>query len=68
MPAPPSHRARLWYLLLLVPVVATLWVPWFNRHEPSLGGMPFFYWYLIAWVPLSALLSGIVYWRTRRLH
>lgn len=68
MPAPPSPRARLWYLLLLVPVAATLWVPWFNRSGPSLAGIPFFYWYLIAWVPLSALCAAWVYLRTRHLH
>jgi len=31
-----------------------------------LFGFPFFYWYQFAWVPLSAVLTGIVYLVTRR--
>ena len=67
-PRHPTHPTRAWYLLLLLPLIGTLWVPWYNRATPTLLGLPFFIVYLLAWVPLSALLSGIVYWRTRRLH
>ena len=35
-------------LLLLIPFVATLAVPLYNRSEPALWGFPFFYWYLFA--------------------
>jgi hypothetical protein len=24
--------------------------------------MPFFYWYQLLWVPISAALSGVAYW------
>jgi hypothetical protein len=44
-------------LLLLVPYVALLWVPLYNRHDPVLFGFPFFYWYQFAWVPVTALLT-----------
>jgi hypothetical protein len=53
-------------LLLLVPFVALLWVPIFNRELPPLFGLPFFYWYQIAWVPLTTLLMWIVYRRDVR--
>ena len=33
------------YLWIVVPFVALLWVPIFNRVEPTLFGIPFFYWY-----------------------
>ena len=33
------------YLLLIVPFIALLWVPFYNRIEPQLFGIPFFYWY-----------------------
>jgi Protein of unknown function (DUF3311) len=49
------------YVLLLVPYVALLWVPFYNRVDPTLFGFPFFYWYQLAWVPLSALLTYLVY-------
>ena len=55
------RRWRRIYLLLLVPVVATLWVPIYNRAEPSFAGIPFFYWYQLVWVPLAALILFIVY-------
>ena len=58
---------RWWRLFLLVPVIATLWVPWFAHARPVLLGVPFFYWYLMAWVPLSALCSAVVYLKTRDL-
>lgn len=63
-----SVRTRRWWrLLLVVPVIATLWVPWFAHTRPVLIGLPFFYWYLMAWVPLSALCSAVVYLKTRDL-
>ncbi len=43
---------RLVHLLLIVPFVATLWVPFYNRTLPDLDGIPFFYWYQILWVAL----------------
>ena len=62
-----GRGGRAWRLLLLVPVVATLWVPWFSRLEPTLFGVPFFYWYLIAWVPAAAACTATVYFKTRHL-
>ena len=52
-------------LLLLVPFIGLLWVPFFNQTQPALFGFPFFYWYQLAWVPVSALLTFVV-WRSRR--
>ena len=37
-------------LLLLIPFIATLAVPFYNREEPALWGFPFFYWYLFLWL------------------
>jgi hypothetical protein len=54
-------RSRAWYLLLLIPFVALAFPPIYARQAPELFGFPFFYWYQFAWVPLSALLTWIVY-------
>jgi len=62
--AASSRRSRLWYWLLVIPCVAVLWVPSYNQAEPSLYGVPFFYWYQLLWVPLSALVTAIVYVKT----
>jgi Protein of unknown function (DUF3311) len=53
-----------WYLLLLVQFVFLLWVPSYNKLEPTLIGMPFFYWYQLLWVAISAILTAIVYFAT----
>jgi hypothetical protein len=58
-------RNRAAYLLLIVPFVATL-LPWiYNRAEPSLFGLPFFYWYQLAWVVITAGILGLVVYLTR---
>ena len=48
-------KPRLWRywprLLFLIPFVAMLWVPSYNRIEPELGGIPFFYWYQLGLDP-----------------
>jgi hypothetical protein len=49
------------WVLLLLPFVGLLWVPFYNFAEPSLFGFPFFYWYQLAWVPITALLIWLVY-------
>jgi hypothetical protein len=51
------------WVLLLLPFVGLLWVPLYNFQEPALFGFPFFYWYQLAWVPLSSLLIWLVYRR-----
>ncbi|WP_052945160.1 DUF3311 domain-containing protein, partial [Acidisphaera rubrifaciens] len=53
-----TSRVRL---LLILPVGAVMWVPFFNRIEPALFGIPFFYWYQLAWILLCAVVVGIVY-------
>jgi hypothetical protein len=62
---PPRREPWKWYALLAVPFVTTLWVPAYDRVEPTLAGWPFFYWYLFAWVLVTAALSGLVYVVTR---
>jgi hypothetical protein len=61
-----SNRLTPWHLLLLVPYVAVLWVPFYNSAEPRLAGIPFFYLYQLAWVVISSILTAIVYMATRR--
>jgi hypothetical protein len=54
-----SRSALMW--LLLLPFVGLLWVPLYNLREPTLLGFPFFYWYQLAWVPVTSLLLYLVY-------
>jgi hypothetical protein len=41
--------------LLLTPCLLALWTPLYNTTEPFLFGIPFFYWFLLLLVPISAL-------------
>lgn len=57
---------RRWLpLILTIPFVALLWVPFYNHARPAVAGFPFFYVWLFAWVLLAALLTWIVHrgWR-----
>lgn len=48
-------RRTLAAVCLTVPVAALVWVPWYAREGPAVAGVPFFYWYQLAWVPGSVL-------------
>ncbi|HXX66062.1 MAG TPA: DUF3311 domain-containing protein [Polyangiaceae bacterium] len=61
----PRPRAWLWHLLLLAPFVGTLWVPFYNAIDPRLAGIPYFYWYQLTWIGISAVVTAVVYFATR---
>ncbi|MEO7102331.1 MAG: DUF3311 domain-containing protein [Gemmatimonadaceae bacterium] len=48
-------------LLLIIPYVGTLWVSSYTSIEPSLHGIPFFYWYQFLWIVISAVITILVY-------
>jgi Protein of unknown function (DUF3311) len=52
--------------LLLVPVLLVLWPPLFNHTSPTLFGIPFFYWYQLAVIPIGVICTTIVYRATTR--
>ncbi len=52
---------RWLYVLLIIPFIATLWIPFYAGTEPSLAGIPYFYWYQFLWVIITAILTAIVY-------
>ncbi len=58
-------HARHWYWLLLLPYAALLWPPLYARHDPTIAGIPFFYWYQFVWIALSGLMTGCVAWLMR---
>ncbi|CAL9588772.1 DUF3311 domain-containing protein [Streptomyces sp. enrichment culture] len=48
-------------ICLVAPFVAMLWVGSFSRIDPTFIGIPFFYWYQMAWVPISSALTVTAY-------
>jgi len=54
------------YLFLLVPVVAVLATPFYNTTETHAFGIPYFWWFQLVMIPLSALFILAVYLGDRK--
>lgn len=63
--ADANRAAKRWLWLLVIPWIAMIWVPSYNKVEPQVGGFPFFYWYQLFWVLVSAVITAIVYFKTK---
>jgi hypothetical protein len=48
-------------LLLILPFISMLWVSSYNAAEPMIAGIPFFYWYQLLWILISAAIIAFVY-------
>ncbi len=53
-------------LCLIAPFVAMLWVGSYAKTDPTFIGIPFFYWYQMAWVLISTALTMTAYQLWRR--
>jgi hypothetical protein len=70
-PAVPNQNKKRgpwswWYGLFLLQFLVALWPPLYNKADPSLFGIPFFYWFQLAWILICAVLTGVVYFVTDR--
>jgi hypothetical protein len=65
-PAALSPLRVLAAVCILLPIIAVFWVPWFNRLTPEVLGFPFFYWYQLVWVVLTAALLTVATSAVRR--
>lgn len=65
MPAVRRRPTRLEramvYLLFAIVAIAALWVPLYNRAEPAVFGIPFFYWFQFVWIMVAAVATAIAY-------
>lgn len=43
-------------ILIAIPFAVYFYVPFYNVVNPTLGGLPFFYWFQMAMLPASAIL------------
>jgi len=59
------ERNTGWYWLFVLPFVFTLLPFIYNSKSPEFIGMPFFYWYQTLWIVLTAVITYIVYTRTK---
>lgn len=57
----PGRRNNWSLWLLVIPFIATLIPTFYNSVSPALGGLPFFDWYLLMWVVVTAGIMAVVY-------
>jgi hypothetical protein len=59
-----TRSTGLWVVILVIlapAVVIPLWVPLYDRTDPTLWGFPFFYWFQLALILMSAALTLVAY-------
>lgn len=57
----PKRRFHPILLLLIIPFIALCWPAFYNMADPAFAGIPFFYWYQLAWIVITAIITAIVY-------
>jgi hypothetical protein len=62
----PRSDRNHWYWLLILPVVVPLLPMLYNAKDPTLWGIPRFYWLQLAFVVLGVVTTVLVYQRTKR--
>lgn len=67
-PGPPilSPLRAVAAVCIVAPFVAMLWIPSYNKTNPKLLGFPFFYWYQLLWVIITAVLMVIAVQAVKR--
>lgn len=60
-PQPSRLKRTVWYVILFVPFFTAICVPLYNRVEPSLYGIPFFYWFQFVLIVVAAVVTGAAY-------
>ena len=62
MQPPVQTKKYSWLLLLLgVPFVVLLFPSFYNFEQPTLIGIPFFYWFQMLWVVIVSLITAVLY-------
>ena len=60
-PLPMGTRVTVG-ILLIIPLIALALVPTYAQATPRLFGFPFFYWYSMMWVPVTACFTYAAYY------
>ena len=58
-------RRHGWHWLLAIPGIMPLLVPLYNRVDPKLAGIPFFYWYQMATALVAIVVMTFLYQVTK---
>ncbi len=57
----PRKGAGWLLLLFLIPFVALLYPPFYNLTKPEIIGVPFFYWFQLASIIGTAVITLVAY-------
>ena len=58
---PSTGLWTLIIILLIPPIVLPLWVPLYDKTDPTLWGFPFFFWFQFLLILCSAVLTVVAY-------
>ncbi len=57
-----GSKGRSWLLwFLVIPFIALLFPQFYNFSQPDLIGVPFFYWYQLLWIVITAIITAVLY-------
>ncbi len=46
-------------ILMIIPWIVYLWMSTYNKVQPTLFGITFFYWYQTLWLVISSILYAV---------
>jgi hypothetical protein len=53
---------RTWLrVFLIIPFIVLLYPPFYNFNDPTFIGVPFFYWFPLLMIILTAILTAVLY-------
>lgn len=58
---PQRKRASWALILLIIPFIVLLWPPFYNYNQPEFIGIPFYYWFQLLWIIITAILTAVLY-------
>ncbi|MGH3216831.1 MAG: DUF3311 domain-containing protein [Trebonia sp.] len=54
-------------ILVIANIFFVLWTPIYSRITPKIGAWPFFYWYLLIFMPVTSVVLFVVTQLQKRL-
>ncbi len=46
-------------ILMIIPWIAYFWISIYNKAQPALFGITFFYWYQTVWLVISSIFYAV---------
>jgi hypothetical protein len=57
-----ERKGRYWLRwLLILPFIVLMWPAFYSSGGPTLFDFPFFYWFQLLWIIITAIITAVVY-------